>query len=305
MQNVLLQMASLIVCGIGWKLAKPAGLDPVATRKVLTSLVYYLLLPALVLSILWKAELGANSLIIAASAAFGIAVGMLLSSVVCRIFNLPSSQAGALILAATFPNATYLGLPVLEATFGPWARSVAIQYDLFACTPLLFTIGIWLASRMGQQVEGRPHSYLDLLRIPAIWAVFLALILNGLNVQVPTLIDEILGLLNRGVVPLMLISLGLSLDWNASRWKQLPNLIPTILISLIIIPALVFAFTKMMGLSGDLRSAVVLEAAMPSMVLGIVLCDQFNLDVGLYASAVTVTTVLSMFSLPLWYGWLS
>jgi malate permease and related proteins len=305
MQNVLLQMASLILCGIGWKLAKPAGLDPVATRRVLTSLVYYLLLPALVLSILWKAELGANSLIIAASAAFGIISGMIISLLVCRVFKLPSTQAGALILAATFPNATYLGLPVLEATFGPWARSVAIQYDLFACTPLLFTIGIWLAARMGQQSEGRPSSYLDLLRIPAIWAVFLALILNGLGVKIPTLIDDILGLLNRGVVPLMLISLGLSLDWNASRWKQLPNLIPTILITLIIVPALIFSFTRMMGLSGDLRSAVVLEGAMPSMVLGIVLCDRFNLDVGLYASAVTVTTVLSMISLPIWYSLLS
>lgn len=305
MQNVLLQMAALILCGIGWKLAKPAGLDPVATRRVLTSLVYYLLLPALVLSILWKAKLGHNSLIIAAAAAFGIITGMLLSSLTCRLFKLPSKQAGALILAATFPNATYLGLPVLEATFGPWARSVAIQYDLFACTPLLFTIGIWLAARMGHQAEGKPHSYLDLLRIPAIWAVFLALILNGLDIKIPTLLDDILGLLNRGVVPLMLISLGLSLDWNASRWKQLPNLIPTILISLLIVPVLVFSFTKLMGLSGDLRSAVVLEAAMPSMVLGIVLCDRFDLDVGLYASAVTVTTVLSMFSLPFWYGWLS
>ena len=58
MTNVLWQMTGLIVCGVVWRLLKPAGLDPVQTRKVLTSLVYYLLLPALVLSVLWKAELG-------------------------------------------------------------------------------------------------------------------------------------------------------------------------------------------------------------------------------------------------------
>ena len=35
-----------------------------------------------------------------------------------------------MILAAGFPNVTYLGLPVLEQTFGSWARSVVIQIDL-------------------------------------------------------------------------------------------------------------------------------------------------------------------------------
>jgi predicted permease len=41
------------------------------------------------------------------------------------------------------------------------------------------------------------------------------------------------------------------------------------------------------------------------MVLGIVLCDRFNLDAGLYAAAVTATTAMSLVTLPLWYGWLT
>ena len=61
MFEVLVQMAGLILCGLGWRLFKPAGLEPVQTRKVLTSLVYYLLLPALVLSVLWSAPLGLDS----------------------------------------------------------------------------------------------------------------------------------------------------------------------------------------------------------------------------------------------------
>lgn len=305
MYIVLLQMTALILCGVIWRVIRPEGLDPVQTRKVLTSLVYYLLLPALVLSVLWKAELGTNSVLIAASAAFGIFVGLVISSLTCRVCKLSSQEAGALILAATFPNATYLGLPVLEATFGSWSRSVAIQYDLFACTPLLFTVGFWVAAKMGSKSSSRHASYLTLLRIPAIWAVFLALILNGLDVPIPTLIGDILGLLDRGVVPLMLISLGLSLEWQSSRLKQLPSLIPTILLTLFVIPALVLIFASLVGLDDKTLAPVVLEAAMPSMVLGVVICDRFNLDVGLYATAVSVTTVLSLFSLPLWFSWLS
>jgi predicted permease len=44
---------------------------------------------------------------------------------------------------------------------------------------------------------------------------------------------------------------------------------------------------------------------MPSMVLGIVFCDRYGLDTALYAAAVTVTTALSLITLPFWYGWLT
>ena len=66
--EVLFQMAGLILCGVAWRVFRPAGLQAVETRKVLTSLVYYLLLPALVLSVLWSTDLGEQSLIIAVAA---------------------------------------------------------------------------------------------------------------------------------------------------------------------------------------------------------------------------------------------
>ena len=41
---------------------------------------------------------------------------------------------------------------------------------------------------------------------------------------------------------------------------------------------------------------------MPSMVLGIVFCDRYLLDSALYAMTVTVTTALSLITLPFWHG---
>ena len=301
MLEVLVQMSGLIVCGIGWRIVKPAGLDPVQTRKVLTSLVYYLLLPALVLSVLWKAELGATTLLIALSAAAAVFIGMGLSALSCRVCKARPAVTGAVILAAAFPNATYLGLPVLEAAFGPWARSVAIQYDLFACTPLLFTLGILIAAHHGDAQAGVANMMKELFRIPALWAAVIAVLLNLMEVPVHTVLDGLLGLLERGVVPLMLFSLGLSLEWNRSQWRTLPSVIPVVLVRLLVVPALIMVFASTIGLSGEMRAAVVLESAMPSMVLGIVFCDRYNLDVSLYAAAVTITTALSMLTLPLWY----
>ena len=303
MLEVILQMTGLLACGVVWRIVQPAGLEYKQTRKVLTSLVYYLLLPALVLSVLWQAELGNNSLFIALAAACGVVAGLLLAGITCRACNSQPAQTGAIILAVAFPNVTYMGLPVMEATFGPWARSVAIQYDLFACTPLLFTVGILVASRLGRS-DSKRSPVAELIRIPAVWAAVLAVLLNVLVIPMPTLIKGWLQLLERGVVPLMLFSIGLSLEWQHNLLRQIPRLLPLIVLRLFVVPLIVLGVVSLIGFTGEWRASIVMEAAMPSMVLGIVICDRFNLDVSLYASAVTITTLLCLFTLPLWYRWL-
>jgi len=301
MISVLLQMAGLILCGVVWRRIQPAGLTHQHTRKVLTSLVYYLLLPALVLAVLWQAPLGSTTLLIALSAAAGVLLGLLGAQLTCRLCKQGPAQTGAMILAVAFPNVTYLGLPVLEATFGPWARSLAIQYDLFACTPLLFTVGMLLAARYGNAGTKAYNVWSELVRIPALWAAVVAALLNVLAVPYPAMLAGLLDLLGRGVVPLMLFSIGLSLAWDAQSLRRLPPLAIVAAWRLLLIPVFVWLVTLLLGLQGEYRTAVVMEAGMPSMVIGIMVCDRFNLDVDLYASAVTVTTALCVFTLPLWH----
>lgn len=309
MLDVIIQMAGLVVCGVFWRQLKPGGLHPGETRRVLTTFVYYLLLPALVLSVLWRTDVGVSSFRIAGVAATGVLLGIGLGLVTCRVCRNQRAETGAILLAIAFPNATYLGLPVLEATFGPqhvmWSRSIAIQYDLFACTPLLFTVGILIASRFGNHDQVKRAWYRDLVKIPALWAALVALILNLSKIPMPDIMKGFLSLLDRGVAPLMLFSIGLSLHWSRERWRTLPALIPVVVYSLFLIPLVVYYAAGLVGMTGELHAAVVMEAAMPSMVFGIVLCDRFNLDSALYASAVTLTTALSMVTLPLWHTFLS
>jgi len=70
---------------------------------------------------------------------------------------------------------------------------------------------------------------------------------------------------------------------------------------LVLMPLLVWGLALATGLDQRLLVPVVLEAAMPSMVLGMVICDRYGLDTTIYATAVTLSTALSMLTLPLWY----
>ncbi|MFO8024873.1 AEC family transporter [Thiohalophilus sp.] len=303
MLNILFSMMVIIACGALWRYLAPGGVDGDKARQVITGLVYNLLLPALILSILWQAPLGLSSIKISVLAALGILVGLLFAWLVCRGCRMPRPVIGAVMLAAAFPNANYLGLPVLTSVFGEWSASIAIQYDLFASTPLLFTLGILLAQQFGQ-VETRESIGHRLLHIPPLWAALLAVVLNLSGVPVPALLQNTLSLLGESVIPLMLLVLGMSLRWEVLRWQRLPSVLVVVTSQLIIMPLVVWAGAGVLNLDARLLAPVVLEAAMPSMVIGVVICDRYGLDTTVYAAAVTVSTLLSLLSLPLWYGWL-
>ena len=303
MLDTLLQMFALIGLGLAWAVRNPLQLDAATVRTAISDLVYYLLLPALVLDVLWRAPLGADTLRIAASAGAGVLSMLLASWLICRTCAMDRATTGALMLAAGFPNATYMGLPVLEQVFGPWARSVAVQYDLFACTPLLLTIGIFAAQRFGTRADaGNP--VLGLMRVPPLWAAVAAALLNVSGLAPPAWLAGLLHMMGAAVIPLMLLAVGMALQTGLGQFRYLPAVLPVSVLQLLAMPLIVWSVASVTGLTGSMRAAVTLEGAMPSMALGIVLCDRYGLNTGVYAAALTVTTLLSAATLPLWFHWL-
>ncbi len=299
MLDVLIGMAALIALGAFWRWWQPGGLDGDRTRGYLTGIVYYYLLPALVLQVLWGGEVGLDSLRIAATAAVCVVLGMVLGWLAGRMLGAPNAVIGAMILAAGFPNATYMGLPVLDAVLGAEGRSIAIQFDYFAATPLLLTVGALLAQRFGSSTAAEPF-WQRLLRVPPLLAAVAAVGLNTSGVPLPDWLGGVLEMLGAGVVPLMLLALGMSLSLTALHRATVLRALPVLVIQLALMPAVAWVLTDTLGLTGAQRVGTILEAAMPAMVFGIIFCDRFGLDARFYSLTVTVSTVLSLATLPVW-----
>ena len=302
MNSTLIQMTLLMACGVGWRILCPAGLTAEQTRLVLTTFVYYLLLPAMVLDVLWTADIGLQSFQYTILGVGCIVFAMFCIWMVGTLFKFEDKRLGAMILAAAFPNVTYLGLPVLEQTFGSWARSVVIQMDLFATSPFLFTIGIMVVRHYGENTTEKPKSALSFLNAPPFWAAAIAVILNLNGLVAPVWFAGVLQKLSAAVVPLMLVSLGLALNWKAVTGRNIPYVLPVILIKMLLMPLFAIVLASYLPMEGKYKAAAVLDMAMPSMVLGLVFCDRYRLDSALYAMTVTVTTALSLMSLPFWHG---
>ncbi len=302
MNSTLIQMTLLMACGIGWRILRPAGLTADQTRLVLTAFVYYLLLPAMVLDVLWTADIGLHSFQYTILGVGCIVFAMLCIWMAGTLLKFEDKRLGAMILAAAFPNVTYLGLPVLEQTFGSWARSVVIQMDLFAASPFLFTIGIMVVRHYGEDTTEKRKLVISFLNAPPFWAAGIAVILNLNGLVAPAWFAGVLQKLSAAVVPLMLFSLGLALNWKTIIARNIPYVIPVILIKMLLMPLFAIVLVSYLPMEGKYKAAAVLDIAMPSMVLGVVFCDRYRLDSALYAMTVTVTTALSLITLPFWHG---
>lgn len=301
MHSTLIQMSFLMAGGILWRIFKPLGLGAEETRKVLTSVVYYFFLPMMVLEVLWSSEISRQSLQFTVLVVPTILFGLLCIGLLGTLLKFENRCMGAVALASAFPNVTYLGLPVLEQTFGSWARSVVIQIDLFATSPLLFTLGIAVVRHYGEDSHEKVQPLWTFLNAPPFWAAGCAVLLNLNGLIAPVWLTGTLKLLSAAVVPLMLFSLGLALSWRSIKFKNIPYIIPVIVIKLFLMPLFAVALVSQLPMAHNYKAPSVLDLAMPSMVIGIVLCDRFRLDSSLYAMAVTVTTGLSLVTLPFWY----
>ncbi|NJD06042.1 MAG: AEC family transporter [Methylococcaceae bacterium] len=301
MTSILAQMGLLIFCGLGWRIIRPGGLDADPTRRVLTTLVYHLLLPALVLSVLWKQAIGLEALRVSAFGFGLILLGLALTWLASKILRLDDRRLGAALLAIGFPNVTYFGLPLLEQTFGPWSRILVIQIDLFATLPALLLLGAVIGQRYGERRSGT-RAWPAALNNPPVWAAAAGIILNQNRTPLPGWLDHALDRLSAPVVPCMLIALGLGLGLGSWQRRNLPWAALAMSVRLLAVPWLSVSLGRGLGFAGDTLTALVLEAGMPSMLLGVVYCDRYRLDTHFYAMVAALTTVGAAFTLPYWHG---
>ena len=159
-----------------------------------------------------------------------------------------------------------------------------------------------IARHYGEDSSANPKSALSFLNAPPFWAAAIAVILNLNAVVAPTWLLGVLQKLSAAVVPLMLFSLGLALNWKAVIKSNIPYILPVIIIKMLLMPLCAIILVSYLSLGDKYKAAAVLDLAMPSMVLGVIFCDRYRLDSALYAMIVTVTTALSLITLPFWHS---
>ena len=142
------------------------------------------------------------------------------------------------------------------------------------------------------------NAFKKILLFPPLWAIVLALIFNSLAVPIPQVLDKTIGYFADATVPLIMLSLGLSINLRGLYRNKIMVTFTSVM-KLAIFPLITFIIVNILGLI-DLQHIIpVVEAAMPSGMLSLVLAISYNLDAELTSDCILINTVISLITLPL------
>ncbi|MGA7180036.1 MAG: AEC family transporter [Thiobacillaceae bacterium] len=299
--QVLFPMALLIAAGAIWR----TRLDEASIRAVrgyITAVVINLFAPALLFAAAASAEVNTNLL----SVPLLVASGMLVTSLPLywllfksRVGTALNSGTGAgLLLCGTFGNVLFMGYPLLTHLYSDAGGRYAAFADMAATTPLLWSVGVWIAVRLGRQTSDAGHPLKQLLSLPPVWAFFVGVCVGLMPVNTQPLIHAA-HFIGQPTVPVMLLMLGLSIPWR--RLTPSAPVLITVAFKLVLMPLAAFALAKtFFDPISNAQRAAVLEAGVPTMLMAVGLADRYHLDVEKVALTVAWSTLLFLLTLPMW-----
>lgn len=284
----------LALVGIGVAL-RLTGLLKREDVRVVNALIVYVALPALIFGAIWPAAL-TWELARVAGIAWGVTLaGLAAAWLAARVLKLPPAVAGSFILVSALGNTAYIGYALATTVLGPGTLPRAVFYDIFGTVAALLTAGIVVAANYGDHQEGRVNPLREFLTFPAVIALLLALLLKP--VPIPAAVMAWLDVPAKMTVPLVMISVGLSLEWSAAR-ERTSALATAAGLKLLLLPAVAAGIALALGDGGSLR-LVAMQASMPSMMLTLVIGERFRLDTRFMAAAILVSTAACAVTIPL------
>lgn len=290
--GVIVGLLGFVALGV---VLRVSGLLKPRDAHVLNDVLVYVALPALIFTSVHDARvvhgLAEVPLVAWAVTLAGIAAAWLAA----RLLELPGPVAGGFLLCAAFGNTGYLGYPLARAYLGSAGLVQAIFFDVFGTVVAVLTLGTTLAGRLGHG-PAAGSSLKELVAFPPVIALVVALVSR--SVPVPIAVSDWLGTLAKMVVPLIMLSVGLSLRRGGLHGRGVPILAIGV-IKLLLMPLLAYGLAALFGADVPMTRLLVMEAGMPSMMLGLVLGMRLGLDTDFMASAILVTMLAAVVTVPL------
>ncbi|MGB3051039.1 MAG: AEC family transporter [Polyangiales bacterium] len=209
---------------------------------------------------------------------------------VLRAMKLPAHTfLGPLV----FSNSGNLGVPICLFAFGDPGLALGMTY---------FAVSATFHVSLGGPLFAGTFSLRPFLRSPLTWAVIITVTVVASGATVPTWIARTTTLLGDIAIPLMLLTLGVSL--SKMHPEALGRSITLSLVRLGLGLSAGFLVTTLLGVDGLPRKVLILQASMPVGVLNYLFAQRYGRSPEEVASLVLVSTLTSIVSIPLLLAWL-
>jgi malonate transporter len=283
-----------VVIILGYLVGK-AGILPDQTQDVLGKLAFWLLSPALLFTVLARADwsvLVSQLLPIF----FVTAVTILgLSTIVWGvILKRGVTDTVFLALGSAYTNANNIGIPVAAYILGDPALSAPIiLFQLVVISPIALAI---LDTATGKKSRSRVGVIIRPLRNPIIIASLAGAFLSWQDIDLPPIVLEPFSLIGQAAVPVLLVLLGWSMAGHnpLAQSAHRGDLFAVSAVKLALMPLVAWALgVWWIGLDAEALFAVVILAALPTGQNVFAYAVRYGRQVPFTRDVVLVTTVLS------------
>ena len=266
--------------------------------KTLSELTLYLLTPGLVFTSLVGSQIVISRLLsTVAFAALIFASVALVSWVLARLLRYTPSETSSFVLSTTLMNCGNLGLPLIYFAFGTEGLAIAVIF-LVCFVIILNTFGIFTAA--GGHLPA-PEAFREIYRLPALYAISLALLVKGTHFALPQLLWKPIQMIGHAAIPIILIVLGVQLT-HANLKKRLGRISLTVGVRLVLSPVLAVLILTLLPADALTRRVLIIQSSGPTAVNAVILATKYDTHPKFVSSVILISTVLSVFTLSLLLG---
>ncbi len=288
-------LSIVLMIGVGYVLKR---IDFLSEKDIgsLNNIVVYVLMPCMIFYALYSADMSLLPVLgILPFVIFIASIGSgVISYIVLKRLHYDDKKLWSVLVTVMIANTAFMGYPVNLGVFGNSGFLRAIFCDL-ATTCMFLILSFVLMLKFGGTVK---TALKKILLFPPLWAVVLGISFNLLNIPIGSVLDKTIGYLGDGAIPLIMISLGLSINLDGlTRSKSM--VIFTSIIKLGVFPLIAFVVVSLLGLADLQHDIGIIEAAMPSGMLSLVLAITYKLDYELTSDCILINTVISLITLPI------
>ena len=287
-------LSIIIMIGLGYFLKR---IDFLSEKDIdpFNKIVMYILLPCMIFHALYSADLSSLSklgilpfVILGSSFVTGI-----VSYFILRQLNLDDITLWSVLVTVMIANTGFMGYPVTLGIFGQEGFLRAIFCDI-ATSFIFLALSFVLILKFGGTVKTAVRK---IAFFPPLWAVVLGLAFNMLNIPIGPVIDNTVNYLGQGAIPLIMIALGLSIDFSAIK-RSKSMIVFTSIMKLAFFPLIAIIIASQIGLVDLQYKISIVEAAMPSGMMSLLLAITYKLDYELTSDCILINTVISLITLP-------
>lgn len=285
---------------IGFVARKTAILDE-QSNQVITRLMLYLTLPALILFTLdtdFSSELMMEFAWLSAMSAFVLTVSVLAAAWLRKRAMLPESQKSVYESLILFGNQGFIGFAVSFILLGPQGVLYLTLFNIFYLI-LIWTYGIYLFTKHDPEINWRV-----LLVNPGILATLTGLVTLFLPIGWPVVLQGAFEHVGRMTIPLSMILIGSLLAetrlTDFKRYTRNIYLWIAAFFKLLILPLVLFIF-YFFQVSQPVMTIAVLTAAMPSATTTSVYAKRYGADAVFASYGIILSTIGCIITIPLIY----